>query len=36
MHALAGNELMPRATSTRVLTGTWWFFAMILIRLAYD
>ncbi|KAF1768377.1 hypothetical protein GCK72_000189 [Caenorhabditis remanei] len=26
-----GSELCPRAASTRLLTGIWWFFALILI-----
>lgn len=30
-HARAGSELMPKALSTRIIGGIWWFFTLIII-----
>lgn len=29
--SLAGSELMPKALSTRIIGGIWWFFTLIII-----
>ncbi len=31
LYVISGSELMPKALSTRILGGIWWFFTLIII-----